>query len=203
MLQQTQVATVGRYFPRFLAAFPTMVALAAAEEDEVLRLWEGLGYYRRARQMHAAAKIMVAEHRGKFPRDPDVVRGLPGIGRYTAGAILSISFDARLPILEANTIRLLSRLVALRGDTSAGACAETAVAYRRVAVAGSRDRRHESGADGVGQLDLHAAKPTLRRLPIEIALRRSAARIAGADSRSAASAENGKPARGGCSDPAA
>ncbi len=121
MLQQTQVATVQRYFPRFLAAFPTMVALAAAEEDEVLRLWEGLGYYRRARQMHAAAKIMVAEHRGKFPRDPDVVRGLPGIGRYTAGAILSISFDARLPILEANTIRLLSRLVALRGDANTGA----------------------------------------------------------------------------------
>ncbi len=119
MLQQTQVATVERYFPRFLAAFPTIAKLAAAQEDDVLRLWEGLGYYRRARQMHAAAKIVVADHAGKFPADPDVLRGLPGIGRYTAGAILSIAFDARLPILEANTIRLLSRLVAFRGDTSA------------------------------------------------------------------------------------
>ena len=119
MLQQTQVATVERYFPRFMAAFPTIAKLAAAREDDVLRLWEGLGYYRRARQMHAAAKIIVAEHGGEFPRELEAVRGLPGIGRYTAGAILSIALDVRLPILEANTIRLLSRLVAFRGDTAA------------------------------------------------------------------------------------
>ncbi len=116
MLQQTQVATVERYFPRFLAAFPTIAALASAPEDRVLRLWEGLGYYRRARQLHAAAKKIVDEHGGVFPRDVDAVRALPGIGRYTAGAILSIAFDRRLPILEANTIRLLSRLLAYRGD---------------------------------------------------------------------------------------
>src|SRR3954462_1764440 len=92
MLQQTQVASVQRYFPRFLAAFPTVDALAAAAEDDVLRLWEGLGYYRRARQMQAAAKRIVADHSGQLPRDLEALRALPGIGRYTAGAILSIAF---------------------------------------------------------------------------------------------------------------
>jgi A/G-specific adenine glycosylase len=116
MLQQTQVATVANYFPRFLAAFPTIESLAAADEHNVLRLWEGLGYYRRARQLHRAAQIVVRDYGGEFPSDPDVVRRLPGIGRYTAGAILSIAFDARQPILEANTIRLFSRLIAYRGD---------------------------------------------------------------------------------------
>ena len=121
MLQQTQVATVRAYFERFMATLPTLAALAAAEEDQVLRLWEGLGYYRRARQLHRAAKNVVAEHAGRFPRDPAAVRRLPGIGRYTAGAILSIAFDAAEPILEANTVRLLSRLLALRGDPSRAA----------------------------------------------------------------------------------
>jgi A/G-specific adenine glycosylase len=118
MLQQTQVATVVPYFERFLAAFPTIAALAAADEEQVLRLWEGLGYYRRARQLHAAAKQIVAGLDGQFPDDPNAVRRLPGIGRYTAGAILSIAFDQREPILEANTIRLFTRLMALRGDPS-------------------------------------------------------------------------------------
>jgi A/G-specific adenine glycosylase len=116
MLQQTQVATVKAYFERFMAALPTIEALARADEHEVLRLWEGLGYYRRARQLHQAAQRIVTEHGGQFPRDPAVVRHLPGIGRYTAGAILSIAYDAREPILEANTLRLLSRLLALRED---------------------------------------------------------------------------------------
>ncbi len=121
MLQQTTVATVRGYFQRFMAALPTIAALAAAEEDTVLRLWEGLGYYRRARQLHRAAKIVVAEHAGRFPSQPKAVQGLPGIGRYTAGAILSIAFDQPQPILEANTIRLLSRLLAYRGDTDSTA----------------------------------------------------------------------------------
>ena len=115
MLQQTQVATVESYFLRFRESFPTIEALAAADEQDVLRHWEGLGYYRRARQLHGAAKVLADEHGGAFPCDPESVRALPGIGRYTAGAILSIAFDAREPILEANTIRLFCRLLAYRG----------------------------------------------------------------------------------------
>jgi A/G-specific adenine glycosylase len=116
MLQQTQVATVRDYFQRFVAELPDVHALAAADEQRVLRLWEGLGYYRRARQLHAAAKQVAAEHAGEFPSDVDQLQSLPGVGRYTAGAIASIAFDQRAPILEANTIRLLSRLIAYRDD---------------------------------------------------------------------------------------
>ncbi len=121
MLQQTQVATVTAYYERFLDAFPDVHALASAEEEQVMRRWEGLGYYRRARQMHAAAKKIVAEHAGEFPRSYEAVRKLPGIGRYTAGAVLSIGLDARLPILEANSIRVLARLAAYRGDVASTA----------------------------------------------------------------------------------
>jgi A/G-specific adenine glycosylase len=116
MLQQTQVATVREYFARFVREFPTIRRLAAADEQQVLRLWEGLGYYRRARQLHAAARIIAADHSGHFPRSVDELRKLPGIGRYTAGAIASIAFDQRAPILEANTIRLLCRLIGYRDD---------------------------------------------------------------------------------------
>ncbi|MFN3190898.1 MAG: A/G-specific adenine glycosylase [Aureliella sp.] len=116
MLQQTQVATVLGYYSRFLEAFPTVRDLADADEQSVLKLWEGLGYYRRARQLHAAAKVVRDEHGGHFPTEFEAIRKLPGIGRYTAGAIASFAFNERAPILEANTIRLFSRLVALRSD---------------------------------------------------------------------------------------
>jgi A/G-specific adenine glycosylase len=121
MLQQTQVVTVIPFYERFLGRFPDINSLAAAPEHDVLKLWEGLGYYRRARQLHAAAKTIVTDYRGRFPNSIDAVRSLPGIGRYTAGAILSIGLDQRLPILEANTIRVLSRLIAYRGDPRSAA----------------------------------------------------------------------------------
>jgi len=113
MLQQTQVKTVLDYYARFLSAFPDVQALAQAEEETVLRQWEGLGYYRRARQLHAAAKIVAALPCSEFPRSFAEVLALPGIGRYTAGAILSFARDERFPILEANTQRLYARLTAL------------------------------------------------------------------------------------------
>ncbi len=116
MLQQTQVATVVDYYKRFIKTFPTVKKLAAAEEAEVLKLWEGLGYYRRAKQLHAAAKAVVEQHGGKFPTDFESVLALPGIGRYTAGAILSISLDQQQPILEGNTIRLFARLMEIKSD---------------------------------------------------------------------------------------
>lgn len=116
MLQQTQVATVIPYFERFLVAFPTLVALAAAPEQAVLKLWEGLGYYRRARDLHRAARVLVAEHGGQLPNDPDAFRSLPGVGRYTVGAVLSQAFDRRLPIVDANVQRVLCRFFACAED---------------------------------------------------------------------------------------
>ena len=112
MLQQTQTAAVESFFRRFLARFPDVATLAAAHPDEVLRHWEGLGYYRRARSLHAAARQIVALHGGRIPDDPETLQSLPGIGRYTAGAILSFAFDRPAPILEANSRRVLRRLLA-------------------------------------------------------------------------------------------
>jgi len=121
MLQQTQVATVIAYYERFLAAFPTPTSLAAADEAALMRIWEGLGYYRRARLMHQAAKRIVEQHGGEFPEDYDSVLALPGVGRYTAGAVLSISGDQKLPILEGNTVRVFSRWLAMTEDVKSKA----------------------------------------------------------------------------------
>lgn len=118
MLQQTQVVTVVRYFDRFLEAFPDPKSLAAADEQEVLRVWQGLGYYRRARHLHQAARMLVSHHNGQVPADPDALAQLPGVGRYTVGAVLSQAFDLRWPIVEANTKRVLCRLFAYRDDPS-------------------------------------------------------------------------------------
>lgn len=120
MLQQTQVATVIPYFERFVRHFPSLADLAAADEQEVFRLWEGLGYYRRARHLHQAAKKLVTEHHGRFPQDPAVLHSLPGIGRYILGAILSQAFDQRLPILEANCERVLCRLLGVKKHPKLG-----------------------------------------------------------------------------------
>jgi A/G-specific adenine glycosylase len=124
MLQQTRVDTVVRYFDRFLARFPTPHALANASEDEVLASWSGLGYYRRARLLHSGVRDVVARYAGEVPRDADARRSLPGIGRYTAGAIGSIAFDLPEPLVDGNVARVLSRLFAIdtppeRADTQA------------------------------------------------------------------------------------
>jgi A/G-specific adenine glycosylase len=110
MLQQTQVAAVIPYFERFLHKFPTLQALAEADEQAVLRSWEGLGYYRRARDLSRAAKLLVAAGHKAVPDDPGYVYTLPGFGRYTANAVLSQAYDRRLPILETNSQRVLCRL---------------------------------------------------------------------------------------------
>ncbi|WP_263146980.1 A/G-specific adenine glycosylase [Pseudomonas sp. RIT-PI-AD] len=115
MLQQTQVATVLDYFDRFMEALPTVEALAAAPEDEVLHLWTGLGYYSRARNLHKAAKRVVEAFDGEFPRDVEALAELPGIGRSTAGAIASLSMGLRAPILDGNVKRVLARYVAQDG----------------------------------------------------------------------------------------
>jgi A/G-specific adenine glycosylase len=112
MLVQTTAVAVVPYFERFLALFPSVRALASASEEEVLKAWEGLGYYRRARQLHEAARTIVAEHGGDLPKDRAALERLPGVGRYLAGAVLSFAFDQPEAILEANSQRVLARLLA-------------------------------------------------------------------------------------------
>jgi A/G-specific adenine glycosylase len=113
MLQQTQVATVIPYFERWLARFPDFAALAAADESDVLSVWQGLGYYSRARNLHRAARHIVAHHAATMPTDPALIRALPGVGRYTAGAVASFAFDLPEPIVDANVARVLARLLNL------------------------------------------------------------------------------------------
>jgi A/G-specific adenine glycosylase len=113
MLQQTRVAVVVPYFEKFLRRFPGVRALARASDDEVLALWSGLGYYRRARALLAGARMVVERHRGRIPDDPEALRRLPGIGRYTAGAIASVAFDREEAVLDGNVRRVLSRLFAV------------------------------------------------------------------------------------------
>ncbi|MEL1263806.1 A/G-specific adenine glycosylase [Pseudoxanthomonas putridarboris] len=115
MLQQTQVATVIPYFQRFVERFPTLPDLAAASTDDVMAHWAGLGYYARARNLHAAAKACVAHHGGELPRDFDALHALPGIGRSTAGAILAQAWDDRFPILDGNVKRVLTRYHGIGG----------------------------------------------------------------------------------------
>lgn len=116
MLQQTQVKTVIPYWERWMALFPGVRELAAAPEDRVLKAWEGLGYYRRARFLHRAAKILVEQKGGRFPSSFDEVLALPGVGRYTAGAVCSIAFGLPAPILDGNVERVLSRLYLLSSE---------------------------------------------------------------------------------------
>ncbi len=118
MLQQTQIATVIPYYERWMARFPTVEALAAAPLDDVLKMWEGLGYYSRARHLHAAAQIVAREHDGRLPATVGELMKLPGIGRYTAGAIASIAYDVPAPIVDGNVVRVLSRLYDIEADAT-------------------------------------------------------------------------------------
>src|SRR5688500_8395018 len=115
MLQQTQVSTALAYYERFVAKYPDVAALASAPLDDVLALWSGLGYYARARNLHAAAQLCVDRHDGDLPRDLDALMALPGIGRSTAGAILAQAWGERAPILDGNVKRVLARLHGVEG----------------------------------------------------------------------------------------
>jgi A/G-specific adenine glycosylase len=118
MLQQTQVATVIGYYERWMRRFPTVSALARAAEDDVLHAWQGLGYYSRARNLWRGARAVVAEHEGRVPCTPGALRALPGIGPYSAGAIASIAYGERAPLVDGNVVRVLCRVFGLGGDPS-------------------------------------------------------------------------------------
>ena len=118
MLQQTQAKTAAPYYERWIVEFPTVESLARAPLSKVLKLWEGLGYYTRARNIHRAAKTIMERYHGKFPESFDEIHALPGIGRYTAGAIASIAFGIRKPVLDGNVIRILTRLFAINSQVN-------------------------------------------------------------------------------------
>ena len=119
MLQQTTVKTVAPYYARFLSQWPTVKALAKAELDDVLRAWAGLGYYARARNLHACAKAVIARHSGRFPDDLDALRALPGIGDYTAAAIAAIAYDGPAVPVDGNIERVISRVFAIKEELPA------------------------------------------------------------------------------------
>jgi A/G-specific adenine glycosylase len=119
MLQQTTVTTVRPYFDRFVARWPNIAALAATPLDDVLQLWQGLGYYARARNLHACARAVVERHGGALPEDPKALRALPGIGDYTAGAIAAIAFDRRAAAVDGNVERVMARVFAVSGPPKA------------------------------------------------------------------------------------
>ena len=117
MLQQTRVEAVKGYYARFLEALPDIESLAAADLDKLHKLWEGLGYYTRVRNLQAAAQVIQTEHGGVFPRDHATVRALPGIGDYTAGAVCSICFDLPTPAVDGNVLRVAARLTDCHDST--------------------------------------------------------------------------------------
>jgi A/G-specific adenine glycosylase len=116
MLQQTRIAAVLPYYHRFLRRFPSVELLAHARDEDVMKVWSGLGYYSRARNLHRAAKEIMARHGGRFPHDVEAALELPGIGRYTAAAVLSIAYDVPLAVLDGNVARVLARIDAIHGD---------------------------------------------------------------------------------------
>ncbi|HQK95511.1 MAG TPA: A/G-specific adenine glycosylase [Armatimonadota bacterium] len=152
MLQQTQVVTVLPYYARFLEAFPTVRALAESATDDVLAMWAGLGYYGRARNLQAAARVVVANHGGVFPRDWADALALPGVGRYMAGAVLSIAFGQRLPAVDGNAERALARVFLVRGHIGSGRAKARIHALAEAAVPADRPGDHNQALMELGAL---------------------------------------------------
>ena len=166
MLQQTQVPTVIPYYRRFLRAFPTVRRFAAASLDEVLRVWSGLGYYPRARNLHAAARLVVSRHGGRVPRTYEGLLALPGVGAYTAGALLSIAFGRRLPALDGNAARVLARVSRVRGDIRSGRARRRLEALARAAVPEDRPGDHNQALMDLGASVCLPRQPLCERCPL-------------------------------------
>ena len=167
MLQQTQVVTVIPYYERWMKRFPTLISLAEAGEPEVLREWQGLGYYNRARNLHQCAKRLVADFNGSFPTDLIVLEQLPGLGRYTAGAIATFAFNLPVPIVDANIARVLARIADLQLPIdSADGKATIWDAAARIAQC-SEPRRINSALMELGALICTPRKPTCLLCPVQ------------------------------------
>ena len=167
MLQQTTVATVVPYFERFVARFPDVGSLASADVDDVLRLWEGLGYYSRARNLHKAALAIEQNHGGVFPKDAASLQALPGIGRYTAGAIASFAFDLPAPIVEANTERLYARLIALADDVRATSSQRTLWDFATTIMPVKRPGDFNQALMDLGSQVCRPQEPDCERCPLK------------------------------------
>jgi A/G-specific adenine glycosylase len=166
MLQQTRVDTVLRYYDRFIAAFPDLASLAAADEDAVLAAWSGLGYYRRARMLHAGVREVVASYGGSVPENPEARRKLPGIGRYTAGAIGSIAFDLQEPLVDGNVARVFARLFGIDTPISRSDTQAQLWALAEAMVQGSLPGALNQALMELGALTCTKAAPSCKRCPV-------------------------------------
>ncbi|EHJ49456.1 A/G-specific adenine glycosylase [Solidesulfovibrio carbinoliphilus subsp. oakridgensis] len=166
MAQQTQMDRVVDYFNRFMARFPDIGALAAAPEDAVLKAWEGLGYYSRARNLLAAARIVQAEHGGRFPADFDAIRALPGIGDYTAGAVASIAFGADTVAVDANVLRVLARVCDIDAPVKEPAGKARVLAVARSLLPPGRARDYNQALMELGALVCRPKNPDCQACPV-------------------------------------
>ncbi len=164
MLQQTQVATVIPYYERFLKAFPTVHHLARADLSDVLRIWEGLGYYSRARNLHKAARTVVTRFNGTIPDNLKDLLSLPGIGRYTAGAILSIAFNRETPVLDGNVKRVLCRLYAIPEDPKESQDRRTALGHFRISHSERQCPFFQPGAHGARRHHVYSQRSNVSPL---------------------------------------
>jgi len=166
MLQQTQIETVRPYYNRFLTKYPTVQALAQAPLDDVLKLWEGLGYYSRARHLHQAAQRITNAHDGTFPTSAEGLLALPGIGRYTAGAIASIAYGEPVPVLDGNVIRVFSRLLDLTDDVTQTAVKNKLWAVAAAWVPDERPGDYNQALMELGQKICTPRSPACDRCPV-------------------------------------
>lgn len=168
MLQQTRVETVLErgYFERWMRRFPGVGELADAPDEEILKLWEGLGYYRRARHLREAARAVVSRHGGLFPRDPAEIRALPGVGDYTAGAILAFAFDRAAPMIDGNVARVLARLFDFSGSIEGPAGRRQLAEWSGRLTDPRRARRFQSGLMEIGQRLCKVRRPQCPDCPV-------------------------------------
>jgi A/G-specific adenine glycosylase len=179
MLQQTQVATVIPYYGRFLAAFPDVAALAAAPVERVMELWSGLGYYARARNIHACARAVVERHGGAFPRAPEALAALPGIGRSTANAIAVFCFGARVPILDGNVKRVLCRCLGIEGFPGTAALESRLWRHAEELLPGREVPAYIQGQMDLGATVCTRTKPSCKSCPLaDVCVARREDRIA-------------------------
>ena len=166
MLQQTQVATVIPYFERFVSLFPTVHSLAEASEDEVLACWAGLGYYSRARRLREAARRVVDVYDGAIPDTVEELTTLPGVGRYTAGAVASIAFHKPEPIVDANVARVLARVFAVEGDPRSGSASRALWSHAAALLPTARPHDFNAGLMELGALVCAPAAPDCAACPV-------------------------------------